>query len=313
MKKLAIALFVYFCMIVQLHAEECEVHHHKELGIEYPATEFNLFDEFLLDLSKLPQLDPPVKNLSSNPVYRAYIAPSDSTIMIVLTEDRVTFFKLCSSREECNGFARVYYIDSLIVEEFRRLQSAGVLPGTATEADSMIRHAIQMIKSDMPSVDNISLSGCVYNLYKPTGDSDKGGRVMSTAGLCVYEDKDGITKVNVTFTDEDIWLTQSQLAEIYKTSRENVTMHISNIYKDNELPKDSTCKKFLQVQNEGSRSVKRNIDHYNLDMIIALGYRVQSEVAIRFRIWATQRLHEYIQKGFTMDDERLKQTTLCST
>ena len=125
--------------------------------------------------------------------------------------------------------------------------------------------------------------------------------------VLIYEDKDGITKVNVTFTDEDIWLTQSQLAEIYKTSRENITMHISNIYKDNELPKDSTCKKFLQVQNEGARSVKRNIDHYNLDMIIALGYRVQSEIAVRFRIWATQRLHEYIQKGFTMDDERLKQ------
>ena len=125
--------------------------------------------------------------------------------------------------------------------------------------------------------------------------------------ILIYEEKDGITKVKVTFNDEDIWLTQSQLADIYKTSRENITMHISNIYKDNELPKDSTCKKFLQVQNEGSRSVKRNIDHYNLDMIIALGYRVQSEVAVRFRIWATQRLHEYIQKGFTMDDERLKQ------
>lgn len=125
--------------------------------------------------------------------------------------------------------------------------------------------------------------------------------------ILIYEDKDGITKVNVTFTDEDIWLTQSQIADIYKTSRENITMHISNVYNDNELPKDSTCKKFLQVQNEGTRSVKRNIDHYNLDMIIALGYRVQSEVAVRFRIWATQRLHEYIQKGFTMDDERLKQ------
>ena len=125
--------------------------------------------------------------------------------------------------------------------------------------------------------------------------------------VLIYEDKDGITKVNVTFTNEDIWLTQSQLAEIYKTSRENITMHISNNYKDNELPKDLTCKKFLQVQNEGARSVKRNIDHYNLDMIIALGYRVQSEIAVRFRIWATQRLHEYIQKGFTMDDERLKQ------
>lgn len=125
--------------------------------------------------------------------------------------------------------------------------------------------------------------------------------------ILIYEDKDGITKVNVTFTDEDIWLTQNQLAEIYKTTQENISMHISNIYKENELPKDSTNKKFLLVQKEGTRSVKRNIDHYNLDMIIALGYRVQSEIAVRFRIWATQRLHEYIQKGFAMDDERLKQ------
>ena len=125
--------------------------------------------------------------------------------------------------------------------------------------------------------------------------------------VLIYEDKDGITKVNVTFTDEDIWLTQNQLAEIYKTTQQNISQHIASIYKDNELPIDSTNKKLLLVQNEGGRSVKRNIDHYNLDMIIALGYRVQSEVAVRFRIWATQRLHEYIQKGFTMDDERLKQ------
>ena len=125
--------------------------------------------------------------------------------------------------------------------------------------------------------------------------------------IFIYEDKDGITKVNVTFTDEDIWLTQNQLAEIYKTTQQNISQHIASIYKDNELPIDSTNKKLLLVQNEGGRSVKRNIDHYNLDMIIALGYRVQSEVAVRFRIWATQRLHEYIQKGFTMDDERLKQ------
>lgn len=125
--------------------------------------------------------------------------------------------------------------------------------------------------------------------------------------VLIYEDKDGITKVNVTFTDEDIWLTQNQLAEIYKTTQQNISQHIASIYKDNELPIDSTNKKLLLVQNEGGRNVKRNIDHYNLDMIIALGYRVQSEVAVRFRIWATQRLHEYIQKGFTMDDERLKQ------
>ncbi len=94
--------------------------------------------------------------------------------------------------------------------------------------------------------------------------------------------------------------------EDYQEKRQNIEQHINNIYDDNELPK-STCKKFLQVQKEGGRKVKRNIDHYNLDMIIALGYRVQSDIAVRFRIWATQRLHEYIQKGFTMDDNRLKQ------
>ena len=125
--------------------------------------------------------------------------------------------------------------------------------------------------------------------------------------IIIYQDEDGVTKVSVKFSDEDIWLTQNQIAEIYKTTQENISMHIKKIYKDGELENDSTNKKFLLVQNEGNRQVKRNIDHYNLDMIIALGYRVQSQVATRFRIWATQRLHEYIQKGFTMDDERLKQ------
>ncbi len=125
--------------------------------------------------------------------------------------------------------------------------------------------------------------------------------------IIIYQDEDGITKVTVRFVDEDIWLTQNQLAEIYKTTQENISMHIKNIYKDKELNNDSTNKKFLLVQNEGNRQVKRNIDHYNLDMIIALGYRVQSQVATRFRVWATQRLHEYIQKGFALDDERLKQ------
>lgn len=125
--------------------------------------------------------------------------------------------------------------------------------------------------------------------------------------IIIYQDEDGITKVSVKFSDEDIWLTQNQIAEIYKTTQENISMHIKNIYKDGELENNSTNKKFLLVQNEGNRQVKRNIDHYNLDMIIALGYRVQSQVATRFRVWATQRLHEYMQKGFTMDDERLKQ------
>ena len=102
-------------------------------------------------------------------------------------------------------------------------------------------------------------------------------------------------------------MTNKEIIEIYKTTRQNIEQHIHNIYEDEELKKDLTCKKILQVQTEGNRQVKRNIDHYNLDMIIALGYRVQSQVATRFRIWATQRLHEYMQKGFTMDDERLKQ------
>lgn len=124
--------------------------------------------------------------------------------------------------------------------------------------------------------------------------------------ILIYEDKDGLIRVDVKFVDEDVWLTKYQLADIYKTTRQNIEQHINNIYEDGELP-NSTCKKFLQVQKEGNREVKRNIAHYNLDMIIALGYRVQSDVAVRFRIWATTRLHEYIQKGFTMDDSRLKQ------
>lgn len=125
--------------------------------------------------------------------------------------------------------------------------------------------------------------------------------------IIIYQDEDGITRISVKFSNEDLWLTQNQIAEIYKSSQQNISFHINQIYKDKELDINSTNKKFLLVQNEGNRQVKRNIDHYNLDMIIALGYRVQSQVATRFRIWATQRLHEYMQKGFTMDDERLKQ------
>ena len=94
---------------------------------------------------------------------------------------------------------------------------------------------------------------------------------------------------------------------MYCTTQQNISQHIDNIYKDGELSIEATNKKFLLVRQEGNRHVKRHIDHYNLDVIIALGYRVQSQVATRFRRWATQRLHEYIQKGFAMDDERLKQ------
>ena len=109
------------------------------------------------------------------------------------------------------------------------------------------------------------------------------------------------------FTDEDLWLTQNQIAEIFDTTQQNISQHIDSIFKDNELSADATHKKFLLVQTEGKRQVKREVKHYNLDVIIAIGYRVQSQIATRFRRWATDRLHEYIQKGFAMDDERLKQ------
>ena len=125
--------------------------------------------------------------------------------------------------------------------------------------------------------------------------------------LIIYQDDNGLVKINVRFADEDVWITQGQLAEIYDTTQQNIALHIKNIYANKELTDESTHKKYLLVRQEGSRNVQRNIDHYNLDMIIALGYRVQSQIATRFRRWATERLHEYIQTGFTMDDDRLKQ------
>ena len=126
--------------------------------------------------------------------------------------------------------------------------------------------------------------------------------------LILYKDDEGKVSVNTRFADEDVWLTQAQLAEIYQTTQQNVSLHLQGIYGDKELDDDErTHKKYLLVRQEGKRKVQREIEHYNLDVIIALGYRVQSPIAVRFRRWATQRLHEYIQKGFTMDDERLKQ------
>ena len=130
---------------------------------------------------------------------------------------------------------------------------------------------------------------------------------MNENNIIIYQDENNITRVLVRFSDEDLWLTQAQIAELYDTTQQNISQHIESIFRDGELQKTATNKKFLLVRTEGTRQVKRNIDHYNLDMIIALGYRVQSQIATRFRRWATERLHEYIQKGFAMDDERLKQ------
>jgi len=122
----------------------------------------------------------------------------------------------------------------------------------------------------------------------------------------LYQDDNGVTNVNVRFDGQDVWLSQQQIAMLFDTTQQNISLHINGIIDEGELQKEATHKDFLLVRKEGNRSVKRQIEHYNLDMIIAIGYRVKSQVATRFRQWATQRLHEYIQKGFTLDDERLK-------
>ena len=105
--------------------------------------------------------------------------------------------------------------------------------------------------------------------------------------IILYQDDNEITRVSVRFSDEDLWLTQNQLAEIYCTTKQNISQHIDNIINDGELDANRTVKDFLTVRQEGTRQVQRNIAHYNLDMIIALGYRVQSQVATRFRRWNT--------------------------
>ena len=122
--------------------------------------------------------------------------------------------------------------------------------------------------------------------------------------LILYKDENGRVSVNVRFADEDVWLTQAQLVEIYQSSKSNISEHLTNIFADKELEQDAVVRKFRTTAADGKNY---QVLHYNLDVIIALGYRVQSPIAVRFRRWATQRLHEYIQKGFTLDDERLKQ------
>lgn len=122
----------------------------------------------------------------------------------------------------------------------------------------------------------------------------------------VYEAEDGQIKIDVRLQDETVWLTQPLMAELFQTTQQNISQHIQRVYEEGELDQEATHKKFLSVRREGARKVQRNLDFYNLDMIISVGYRVKSHVATRFRIWATQRLKEYIIKGFALDDERLK-------
>ena len=121
--------------------------------------------------------------------------------------------------------------------------------------------------------------------------------------ILIYQTDDGQTKIDVKFEDETVWLTQAQLCELYQTSKSNISEHIKHIFEEGELEENSVVRKFRTTAADGK---KYNTIHYNLDMIISLGYRVKSKIATNFRRWATERLKEYMIKGFTMDDERLK-------
>ena len=122
----------------------------------------------------------------------------------------------------------------------------------------------------------------------------------------VYKTEDGKLKIDVKFQDETVWLSLNQMAELFQTTKQNASLHIRNLFDEGELNREATVKESLTVQQEGDRNVKRQVEFYNLDVIISVGYRVKSHRGTQFRIWATQRLKEYIVKGFVLDDERLK-------
>lgn len=124
--------------------------------------------------------------------------------------------------------------------------------------------------------------------------------------IVIYQADDGTPGIDVRFEGETVWLTQAQLVALFGSSKANISEHIKNIYAEQELFPEATVRKFRTVQKEGNREVSRDIEHYNLDMIISLGYRVKSATATKFRIWATKRLNEYIRKGFAIDSDRLK-------
>ncbi len=126
----------------------------------------------------------------------------------------------------------------------------------------------------------------------------------SPSQLIIYQTQDGKTRLEVRLDRETVWLTQNQMADLFQTTKQNVSLHVKNIFSEGELHEDSVVKDFLTTASDGKNYQTR---HYNLDVIISVGYRVKSHRGTQFRIWATQRLREYIVKGFTLDDERLKQ------
>ncbi len=129
----------------------------------------------------------------------------------------------------------------------------------------------------------------------------------STPGIVLYQSPDGGPALSVRLQGQTAWLTQAQMAELFQTTKQNISLHIRNVLEDNELPASGTVKEYLTVQTEGNRSVERSVEHYSLDMIIAVGYRVRSLRGTQFRQWATATLAEYLTKGFALDDARLKE------
>jgi len=132
----------------------------------------------------------------------------------------------------------------------------------------------------------------------------------TSSELLFYSTEDGNSKIEVRLENETVWLSQKQMTELFQTTKQNISLHIKNIYAEGELEENSTVKEYLTVQKEGSRQVKRAVPYYNLDVIISVGYRVKSHRGTQFRIWATQQLKEYIIKGFLLNDEQLKETGL---
>jgi len=124
--------------------------------------------------------------------------------------------------------------------------------------------------------------------------------------VLLYQTEDGKTRIDVRLQGETVWLTQVQMAELFQTTKQNVSLHIKNVYEEGELEQKATVKESLTIQKEGERQVSRKVSYYNLDVIISTGYRVKSIRGTQFRIWATQRLKEYLIKGFALDDVRLK-------
>ncbi len=125
--------------------------------------------------------------------------------------------------------------------------------------------------------------------------------------IIIYEGDGGLPRIEVRLQGETVWLTQAQIAALFDVTPQNISIHLKNLFSEGEINENLTCKEYLQVQKEGNRDVSRKVKNYNLEAVISVGYRINSDVAIRFRQWATARLKEYIVKGFTMDDERLKE------